>query len=155
MRYPVATYRVQLNKDFPFQKAIELLPFLHKLGISDLYASPVFRARQGSTHGYDVVDPSQANPELGGNEGFDALCTALRDRGMGLLLDIVPNHMAATSENAWWTDVLESGPSSAYAAFFDVEWDPAWEHGEEKIFLPILGRSVRNRTGESGDPRGN
>jgi (1->4)-alpha-D-glucan 1-alpha-D-glucosylmutase len=139
LRYPVATYRLQLNKDFPFDKAIELLPFLHKLGISDVYASPVFHARRGSVHGYDVVDPSHANPELGGDEGFNALCEALRAHGMGLVLDIVPNHMAASSENAWWTDVLESGPSSAYAAFFDVEWDAAWEQGEEKIFLPILG----------------
>ncbi len=138
-RYPVATYRFQLNKDFPFAKAQELIPFLKTLGISDLYASPVFVARPGSTHGYDVVDPSRANPELGGDEGFDRMAAALRDAGMGLVLDIVPNHMAASSENAWWTDVLESGPSSAYAAFFDVEWDTAWERGEEKIFLPVLG----------------
>ena len=159
MRYPVATYRVQLNKDFPFEKARELVPFLHQLGISDLYTSPVLRARPGSMHGYDVIDPSRPNPELGGDVGFDALTTALRERGMGLLLDIVPNHMAASSQNAWWTDVLESGPSSAYAAFFDVEWGPAWERGEEKIFLPILGvpygtalenREIQLAIGEDG-----
>jgi (1->4)-alpha-D-glucan 1-alpha-D-glucosylmutase len=155
----VATYRAQLSKDFPCEKARELLPFLKKLGISDLYCSPVFRARPGSTHGYDVVDPSQANPELGGEEGFAALASDLRSRGMGLLLDIVPNHMAATSRNAWWTDVLESGASSSYAAFFDVEWDPAWERGEEKIFLPVLGvpygtalenQEIRLAVGEDG-----
>ncbi len=139
MRYPIATYRVQLNKDFPFDQATALLPFLQALGISDLYASPVFKARPSSTHGYDVVDSSTVNPELGGPEGFDALAAELSARGMGLLLDIVPNHMAASSDNAWWTDVLENGPSSAYAPFFDVEWDPAKEYGEEKIFLPILG----------------
>ncbi len=138
-RIPIATYRVQLTKDFPFEKARQLLPFLQKMGISDLYASPVFVARPGSMHGYDVVDPSRANPELGGNEGFDALAEDLKSRGMGLLLDIVPNHMAASSSNQWWSDVLESGPSSRYAAFFDVEWDPGWERGEEKIFLPVLG----------------
>jgi (1->4)-alpha-D-glucan 1-alpha-D-glucosylmutase len=138
-RYPVATYRVQLNKDFPFSKAVQLIPYLAKLGISDLYASPVFAARPGSTHGYDVVDPSRANPELGGNEGFDRLAGALQARGLGLVLDIVPNHMAATSDNAWWMDVLENGGASEYAAFFDVEWDPAWERGEEKIVLPVLG----------------
>lgn len=139
MKYPVATYRVQLNKDFPFSKAEALIPYLVKLGISDLYASPVFAARPGSTHGYDVIDPCRANPELGGNEGFDRLSAALRERGLGLVLDIVPNHMAASSDNAWWMDVLENGVTSEYAAFFDVEWDPAWERGEEKIFLPVLG----------------
>lgn len=139
VRYPVATYRVQLNKDFPFNQARRLLPFLQELGIGDLYASPVFRARPGSMHGYDVVDPSIANPELGGDQEFDALAAALRERGMGLLLDIVPNHMAASSSNAWWEDVLENGYSSAFAGFFDVEWDPARERGEEKIFLPVLG----------------
>ncbi len=139
MRYPVATYRVQLNKDFPFEKAGQLVPFLQKLGISDLYASPVFTARPGSTHGYDVVDPARVNPELGGEAGFDTLAGILREHGMGLLLDIVPNHMAASSQNAWWTDVLESGQSSAFAPFFDVEWNPAQGGGEEKIFLPILG----------------
>ena len=138
-RFPVATYRVQLNKEFPFSKAEALLPSLSKLGISDLYASPVFAARPGSSHGYDVIDPSQANPELGGNEGFESLASALRSHGMGLILDIVPNHMAATSDNAWWMDVIENGGSSEYAAFFDVEWDPAWERGEGKLFLPVLG----------------
>jgi (1->4)-alpha-D-glucan 1-alpha-D-glucosylmutase len=138
-RYPVATYRVQLNQEFPFSKARDLLPFLQKLGISDLYASPVFVARPGSTHGYDVVDPTAANPELGGEVGFDALAADLRSRGMGLLLDIVPNHMAASPSNAWWTDVLENGASSIYAAFFDVEWDPAWDRGDPSIFIPVLG----------------
>jgi (1->4)-alpha-D-glucan 1-alpha-D-glucosylmutase len=138
-RYPIATYRVQFNKDFPFSKARTLFPFLQRIGISDLYASPVFRARPGSTHGYDVIDPSRVNPELGGDAEFEALAADLQQRGMGLVIDIVPNHMAASSHNAWWMDVLENGISSEYAAFFDVEWDPAWERGDEKIFLPVLG----------------
>lgn len=139
VRYPIATYRVQLHKDFTFRQARSLFPFLERIGISDLYASPVFRARPGSTHGYDVIDPSHANPELGGDSEFESLAAELRERGMGLLLDIVPNHMAASSHNPWWMDVLESGIASAHAAVFDVEWDPAWERGDEKIFLPVLG----------------
>src|SRR4051794_7283478 len=101
-RRPIATYRVQLNRDFSLEQARELIPFLDKLGISDLYASPIFVARPGSTHGYDVVDPSRVNLELGGEEAFDALTAELHSHGMGLLLDIVPNHMAASSANAWW-----------------------------------------------------
>src|SRR6187551_2193594 len=99
MRIPAATYRVQFNKDYRFSNALALVPQLKKLGISHLYASPVFAARQGSMHGYDVVDPNRVNPELGTPEEFEQLATALHDSGMGLILDIVPNHMAASPEN--------------------------------------------------------
>jgi (1->4)-alpha-D-glucan 1-alpha-D-glucosylmutase len=138
-RLPMATYRVQLNREFQLDAVRALLPFLEKLGISDIYASPVLGARPGSMHGYDVTDPSAVNPEIGGDEAFRALCHDLKQRGMGLLLDIVPNHMAADSRNRWWMDVLENGSSSEYAGFFDVEWSPGAGGGEEKIFLPVLG----------------
>src|SRR3954470_15953878 len=111
MRIPVATYRVQFNANFRFQDAIAIVPHLHRLGISHLYASPIFAARSGSTHGYDVVDPNRLNPVLGSDADFDAMVEALHSRGMGLLLDIVPNHMAASRENSWWMDVVENGPA--------------------------------------------
>jgi (1->4)-alpha-D-glucan 1-alpha-D-glucosylmutase len=144
MRIPAATYRVQFNKDYRFSNALALVPQLKKLGISHLYASPVFAARQGSMHGYDVVDPNRVNPELGTPEEFEQLATALHDSGMGLILDIVPNHMAASPENVWWMDVLESGAASKYAGYFGIRWDAAGENVEEKIFLPILGTLYGN-----------
>ncbi|HXH28806.1 MAG TPA: alpha-amylase family glycosyl hydrolase, partial [Candidatus Polarisedimenticolia bacterium] len=122
LRIPIATYRVQLGGDVGFEAARGLLPYLHDLGITDLYASPVLKARAGSTHGYDVTDPQSLNPELGDEASFHALCAELRGRGMGLLLDIVPNHMAASAENAWWMDVLEHGRASPWSAVFDVDW---------------------------------
>jgi (1->4)-alpha-D-glucan 1-alpha-D-glucosylmutase len=136
---PLATFRIQLNTDFRLEHARSLIPFLAGMGVSHVYLSPVFKARPGSMHGYDVVDPSVVNPEVGGEAEFDALVAALKAEGMGVLLDIVPNHMAASSDNAWWMDVLESGTASAYAGFFDVEWAPRQETIEDKIFLPILG----------------
>jgi (1->4)-alpha-D-glucan 1-alpha-D-glucosylmutase len=139
MRIPVATYRVQFNQDFRFSDATALVPHLDRLGISHVYASPVFAARPSSKHGYDVVDPNRLNPTLGSYEDFDALVQALRDRSMGLLLDIVPNHMAASPENAWWMDVLENGPASPYATYFGINWGSARNPLNEKIFLPILG----------------
>jgi (1->4)-alpha-D-glucan 1-alpha-D-glucosylmutase len=122
LRIPVATYRLQLNRQFCFRDTCELVPYLHRLGISDLYASPILKARHGSLHGYDVVDPSSINPELGSEADFDALVRKLKEHGMGLLLDIVPNHMAASPENPWWQDVLEKGNNSCYASFFDMNW---------------------------------
>ncbi len=140
MRVPIATYRLQLHRGFPFAAARERLGYLQALGISDLYASPVFTARSGSTHGYDVVDPTTINVELGGEEGLAALSTELRARGMGLLLDIVPNHMCvAGGENRWWNDVLENGPSSPFASFFDIDWTPPKRELENKVLLPFLG----------------
>ncbi|MFC2047889.1 malto-oligosyltrehalose synthase [Chloroflexota bacterium] len=121
-RIPVATYRLQFNNQFRFENARGLVPYLYKLGISDLYASPIFRARQGSSHGYDVTDPTRLNLELGTETDFEALAGKLGEHNMGLLLDIVPNHMAASQENPWWLDVLNKGQDSPYAAFFDTEW---------------------------------
>jgi (1->4)-alpha-D-glucan 1-alpha-D-glucosylmutase len=141
LRVPVATYRLQFNQGFRFRDAQALVPYLHGLGISDLYASPIFKARCGSTHGYDLTDPTHLNPELGTEAEFEALVQELKRHGMGLLLDIVPNHMAASSENRWWVDVLENGPSSRYAAYFDIDWhpDPVSEVPENTVLLPILG----------------
>jgi (1->4)-alpha-D-glucan 1-alpha-D-glucosylmutase len=139
MRIPAATYRVQFNKDFRFQQARELLPYLQHIGITDLYASPVFKARQGSMHGYDVVDPTCVNPEIGTEDEFNELVADLHARGMRLMLDIVPNHMAASTENPWWMDVLENGSASAYGGFFDVEWGHRMPSDRDRIVLPILG----------------
>jgi len=142
-RAPVSTYRVQLNRDFRFLDARDLVPYLHALGIGDLYCSPRFRARRGSSHGYDVADPERVNSELGTESDFDALCERLKQYGMGLLLDIVPNHMVASHENPWWMDVLENGPGSPYAHYFDIDWHPVASKAaflqENKVILPILG----------------
>ena len=134
VRIPVSTYRVQFNSAFRFTDALKIIDYLHFLGITDLYASPILKARLGSSHGYDVTDPTQINPEIGTPEEFDQLCQALQDHGMGLLLDIVPNHMAASLDNPWWYDLLEKGEESPYAGFFDVNWE------SKKILLPILGK---------------
>jgi (1->4)-alpha-D-glucan 1-alpha-D-glucosylmutase len=139
-RLPSATYRVQLNQDFRFADTFKILDYLQELGISDLYLSPVLASRKGSGHGYDVTDPTRINPELGSEEEFTALQTELQNRGMGLLLDTVPNHMAASAENPWWMDVLENGAQSAFAAFFDIEWHPHSRSLDGRILLPVLGR---------------
>src|SRR5262249_29226341 len=108
-RVPRATYRVQLNSSFTFADAKSIVAYLSELGVSDLYTSPILKARKGSTHGYDIVDPSALNPELGSEDDFTALHEELQRHEIGLLLDIVPNHMAASHENAWWVSVLENG----------------------------------------------
>jgi len=146
LRIPVATYRLQFNRGFRFADAKALVPYLHELGITDIYASPIFKARAGSTHGYDVVDPTRLNPELGTEEKFNALVRELKRYRMGLLVDIVPNHMAASSENQWWMDVLENGPSSPYASHFDIDWHPEPTSGvaENTVLLPILGGPYRS-----------
>jgi (1->4)-alpha-D-glucan 1-alpha-D-glucosylmutase len=137
---PAATYRLQFNADFTFNDGRALLDYLEELGISDLYASPIFMPRQGSTHGYDVADPTRLNSDLGSEEDFEALTTALQKRKMGLLLDIVPNHMGVNDpRNSWWLDVLENGPSSEYAAYFDIQWHPIKQEMDNKVLLPILG----------------
>jgi (1->4)-alpha-D-glucan 1-alpha-D-glucosylmutase len=142
-RIPSATYRIQFSLNFRFSDARELIPYLHDLGISDLYASPRFKARKGSSHGYDVTDPQRINSELGTEREFWELVKRLKDYGMGLLLDIVPNHMAASAENPWWMDVLENGPSSRYAPFFDIDWHPpvlkARSLEDGRLLLPFLG----------------
>jgi (1->4)-alpha-D-glucan 1-alpha-D-glucosylmutase len=135
-----ATYRLQFNKDFTFRNATDLLDYLHDLGFTHVYASPILASRRGSMHGYDVIDPTRLNPELGTEADFLALQEKLRGLGMGLVLDIVPNHMSASSENLWWMDVLENGPGSAYASYFDIDWHPPLRMLEGKVLLPILGR---------------
>jgi len=136
---PLATYRVQLHKDFDFAKASAIVPYLARLGVSHLYASPILRAMPGSNHGYDVVDHTQVNPELGGGVGFVSLTDALRGNGLKLVLDTVPNHMGIASGNALWEDVLENGPAAVHAHFFDIEWDPVKAELRNKVLLPILG----------------
>lgn len=141
-RIPAATYRLQFNSGCDFAQALSLVPYLHALGITDLYASPLLTARKGSPHGYDVTDPTRVNPELGGEEGFRLLAEALRRHGMGLVLDIVPNHMAASSENPWWLDVLRHGQDSPYSAYFDIDWQPPWPGRNGRLLLPVLGRPL-------------
>ncbi len=134
--HPRATYRIQLHPEFGFDEAAAIADYLAVLGVSHLYASPYLQAAPGSPHGYDIVDHARVNCELGGPEGHRRLCGALREQGLGQLLDIVPNHMAVgVAENAWWWDVLENGAKSRYAAYFDVDWGIG---GDDRILLPIL-----------------
>lgn len=136
---PVATYRLQFHPGFGFEQARALVPYLHRLGISHVYASPLFRAAPGSSHGYDVCDPNALNPEMGTRAEFDAFAAALARLGMGLIMDFVPNHMGIEEpHNPWWMDVLENGPASPYAAFFDIDWQPLKRELENKVLLPIL-----------------
>ena len=140
MPVPLATYRVQMHSEFGFDAAAEIAPYLHDLGVTHLYSSPYLQAAKGSTHGYDVLDYSRQNLELGGPEGHDRLCKALGEAGLGQILDIVPNHMSiAGRDNKWWWDVLENGQSSRYAGYFDVDWQPLESKLRDKILLPILG----------------
>jgi len=138
-RIPSSTYRLQFNNGFGFKEAKALIPYLHTLGITDLYASPVLKARPGSLHGYDVTDPGILNPELGNAEEFFSLTDALSENGMGLILDIVPNHMAASIENASWYDVLQNGPGSPFASFFDIDWRSGKTGLNGRVLVPVLG----------------
>jgi (1->4)-alpha-D-glucan 1-alpha-D-glucosylmutase len=140
-RVPLATYRLQFNSNFTFRQAIPVLDYLRDIGISHVYASPILASRSGSGHGYDVTDPTNIGQDIGGEDGFAEFQAALEQRGMGLLLDIVPNHMAASSENRWWMDVLEFGPDSPFASYFDIDWKPPSRTLENKLLLPFLGRS--------------
>lgn len=139
-RIPAATYRLQFHHGFNFSQAWSLVIYLHALGISDIYASPLFKARRGSLHGYSVTNPLELNPEVGSKKSFDNLVRKLKSRNMGLLLDIVPNHMAISADNPWWMDVLESGPGSPYAVFFDIDWRPPQRMLQGKVLIPILGK---------------
>jgi (1->4)-alpha-D-glucan 1-alpha-D-glucosylmutase len=136
---PASTYRLQLTADFRFEHAAQIVPYLHDLGVTDVYLSPILAAARGSSHGYDVVDHARLNPELGGAEGYAKLCEALARHRMGQLVDYVPNHMGVGSENAIWTEVLENGPSSRYAYYFDVDWKPIKAELDNKVLLPLLG----------------
>jgi (1->4)-alpha-D-glucan 1-alpha-D-glucosylmutase len=139
---PIATYRLQFNASFTFDAATAIVDYLDALGVSHCYASNYLKAVPGSTHGYDVADPTSLNPEIGDPAAYDRWVGALRAHGMGHILDLVPNHMGiARSANPWWQDVLENGPSSRYAPVFDIDWHPVKDELENKVLLPILGDS--------------
>ncbi len=135
---PLATYRLQFNRGFRFVDAEAILPYLRDLGISHVYASPIVMAVRGSAHGYDVLDPTRTNPELGTEAEFQSFLASLRSEALGLILDIVPNHMAADDNNPWWRDVLLHGRRSRYALYFDIDW----ERGQGKLLLPVLGKPL-------------
>ena len=137
---PCATYRLQFNRDFTFADASKIIPYLHLLGISHVYASPFLKARSGSSHGYDIVDHNALNPEIGNEASFAAYVRTLQQYGMGQLLDIVPNHMGVGGDdNVWWLDVLENGEASVYASYFDIDWHPVNPALRNKVLLPFLG----------------
>jgi (1->4)-alpha-D-glucan 1-alpha-D-glucosylmutase len=138
-RIPGATYRWQFNGDFTFQHACEAVDYLRELRITDLYASPLFQAGPQSTHGYDICGFDQFNPSLGGSDGFDRLAARLRELDLGLVLDMVPNHMGNDLSNRWWIDVLEHGRASPFASFFDIDWRPRNSDMSDQILLPTLG----------------
>ncbi|WP_409518983.1 malto-oligosyltrehalose synthase [Leclercia sp.] len=129
---PTATWRIQFRNGMTFDRAASLVPYLQQLGISHLYASPIFTAARDSTHGYDVTDANEIDPAIGGRAGFERLVSALKAAGLGLILDIVPNHMSTSLENAWWRDVIEHGEKSRYARHFDIDWS-------RRLTLPFLG----------------
>ncbi|MGB3327730.1 MAG: malto-oligosyltrehalose synthase [Thermomicrobiales bacterium] len=142
---PRATYRLQFNHTFTFADARRIVPYLATLGISHVYASPIFRATPGSMHGYDVVDYAEINPELGGRAGLDALVSELHAHDMGLVVDVVPNHMGIEQgANAWWQDVLENGQASVHADTFDIDWTPLKRDLRGKVLLPFLGDQYGN-----------
>jgi (1->4)-alpha-D-glucan 1-alpha-D-glucosylmutase len=139
-RIPTCTYRLQFNRWFTFTQAREIVPYLHALGVSDVYASPYFQASPESLHGYDITDHNELNTAIGSRADYDAWIAQLQAHGMGQVLDFVPNHVGiADVRNAWWMDVLENGPSSSYAPYFDIDWEPQISHLRDKVLLPILG----------------
>lgn len=139
LRIPSSFYRLQLNKDFSFRQAAEIIPYLKGLGISHCYVSPLLTARPGSPHGYDIINHAAINPEIGSREDFEMFIAVLEQHQMALLLDIVPNHMGIGSDNQWWMDVLENGELSLYAHFFDINWLPQQTHLVGRVLLPVLG----------------
>ncbi len=145
-----ASYRLQLHAGFPLSRVRELVPYLSRLGVSHLHCSPLLRARRGSTHGYDVVDPTAIDPELGTEADLAALHAELAAHGMGIILDIVPNHMAASDQNPAWEDVLAHGPASRYARWFDIEWRATERELRSRVLLPVLGQP-RARVLECGE----
>jgi (1->4)-alpha-D-glucan 1-alpha-D-glucosylmutase len=138
---PRATLRLQFHRGFTFADAAAHADHFALLGVSHVYASPIAVARPGSMHGYDVIDPTMVNPELGGEEGLLSLARRLRDAGMGLIVDIVPNHLAVDARNEWWRDVLRRGRASRHAEWFDIDWEATAER-PAKILLPVLGRPI-------------
>jgi len=140
MKVPIATYRLQFNLEFGFNQARSILSYLYELGITDIYASPIFKAKKGSLHGYDVVDHNQLNPDLGTLDNFEELLQEVKSRGMGWVQDIVPNHMAFDGENQMLMDVLENGRNSDYFDFFDIDWEHPYESLSERLLAPFLGK---------------
>ena len=137
---PITTYRLQLHRGFTLEDAGRLVPYLAALGVTDCYCSPIFTATPGSTHGYDVCRHTEVSPDLGGEDAFMALAAELRRHDLGCILDFVPNHMSNDPHtNDWWRDVLENGPSSPFARFFDIDWDPTKPELKDRLLLPILG----------------
>lgn len=156
---PLSTYRLQFHKDFRLEHARELVGYLHELGVSHLYASPILEARSGSMHGYDIISHERLNPEVGTEEDLRDLVRELNAHGMNIVLDIVPNHMGVSTATPWWRDVLQHGRASQYAGFFDIDWNPLKPELRDKLLLPLLGDQygeelekghlqVRNRNGE-------
>ncbi len=138
-RIPTCTYRLQFNRWFTFAQAREIVAYLHALGVSDVYASPYFQASPESLHGYDIADHNKLNKAIGSRADYDAWVAQLKAHGMGQVLDFVPNHVGiADARNAWWMDVLENGPSSKYAPYFDIDWEPLKSDLRDKVLLPIL-----------------
>ncbi len=137
---PISTYRIQFTTSFGFKDAEHIIEYLSELGISDIYASPIFHARKDSTHGYDIVDPLSLNPDLGTEEDFENLSKAVKNRGMGWLQDIVPNHMAINSDNKMLMDIFEAGENSRYYNFFEIDWDHPYENMKGKMLVPMLGK---------------
>jgi (1->4)-alpha-D-glucan 1-alpha-D-glucosylmutase len=147
---PTATYRLQFTPEFGFTDATAIVPYLSDLGVGHMYASPYLKARPGSMHGYDVVDPNAFNPEVGTAAEHAAMVAAAQARGMGQILDFVPNHLGVGPENPWWMDVLEWGERSPYAHFFDIDWKPLRPELLGKVLVPTLGDQY-GRVLEAGD----
>jgi (1->4)-alpha-D-glucan 1-alpha-D-glucosylmutase len=150
LRIPTATYRLQFNQRFTFKQALDFISYFHELGISDLYASPIMKATPGSSHGYDVLDCCQLNPEIGTEEEFGQLVKALQELKMGFILDTVPNHMCISEpSNKWWQDVLENGPSSLFSHYFNIIWNPPKAELKNKVLLAVLdqqyGKVIENQ----------
>ena len=137
---PESTYRLQFHAGFTFRDALAITPYLSELGVTHCYASPYLKARPGSTHGYDIVDHGSLNPEIGTIAEYDEWVNALHEHGLGQILDTVPNHMAVgTNDNPWWNDVLENGPASRYASYFDIAWRSSLRPElSDKVLLPVL-----------------
>src|SRR6478672_9426868 len=140
MLNPVSTYRLQFHKNFSFHDLERILPYLHKLGVKTIYASPIFESTPGSNHAYDALNPHKINPEIGTVEQLQALRKQLQELGMNWLQDIVPNHMAFDVRNPWLRDVLEKGRKSLYASFFDVVWNTPLP--DERLMVPFLGSTL-------------
>ena len=152
-RIPTCTYRLQFNRGFTFANAREIVPYLDALGVSDVYASPYFQASPESLHGYDITSHNKLNTAIGSRADYDTWVTQLQAKAMGQVLDFVPNHVGIANDcNAWWMDVLENGPSSQYAGYFDIDWQTLKSDLRNKVLLPILG-DQNGRVLELGEGR--